>query len=80
MCYDHQSGHFWRHKCLFLDNFAKHEMDRIDLMKKIVDKNRGGSQILDIIEVPLILFIFLFSTELLYTVVFVDVEERLSRP
>ena len=35
----HQSGHFWRHKCLFLDPFAKHEMDRIDIMIKIADKN-----------------------------------------
>ena len=53
MCCAHQSGHFWRHKCLFLDPFAKHEMDRIDIMKKIVDKNLGVSQILDIIEAPI---------------------------
>ena len=52
MCCAHQSGHFWRDKCLFLDNFTKNEMDLVDIMKKIVDKNLEGSQILDKIEVP----------------------------
>ena len=43
VCCAHQSGHFGRHKCLFLDNFAKHDMDRIDIMKKLPIKIEGIS-------------------------------------